>query len=63
MTDPERKEAIVHLILSGLGFDLERELGTYAVTDRRAAPDLPGAMQPATYRRLEAIVTLFAIEV
>jgi hypothetical protein len=63
MTDPERKEVIVRLTLSGLGFDLERNEGRFVVTDRRAALDLPGAMQPTTYRSLEAIVALFSIEV
>jgi hypothetical protein len=62
MTDSERKEAIVRITLSGLGFDMERKLGAYVVTDRRAAIDLPGAMQPTTCQTLEEVVGMFSLE-
>ena len=62
MADPERKEAIVRLTLSGLGFDLERKLGAYVVTHRRAALDLPGVMQPTICQTFDAVIGLFSIE-
>jgi hypothetical protein len=63
MTDPERREAVIRATLSGLGFDLERKSGAYVVTDRRAALDLPGAMQPTTCQTIDAVIGLFSIEV
>jgi hypothetical protein len=63
MTDPERKEALIRATLSGLGFDMERQAGAYVVTDRRAALDLPGAMQPTTCQTLEEVAGMFSIEV
>jgi hypothetical protein len=63
MRNLELEEAIVRATLSGLGFDLERKFGAYVVTDRRAAIDLPGAMQPTTCQTIEEVVGMFSIEV
>jgi hypothetical protein len=43
--------------LSGLGFDLESYMGTYTITDRRAALDLPSAIQPVICQSLEEVAT------
>ena len=59
MADHERREAIIRARLSGLGFDLERQQGHYVVKDRRAAFDLPSALQPTVCDTLGEVITLF----
>jgi hypothetical protein len=48
--------------LDSFGFELEGYMGTYTVADRRAAVDLPSAIQPVVCQSLdEALVIAEAI--
>jgi hypothetical protein len=52
-------EAAVRAALSGLGFVLQREMGTYIITDQRAAMGLSSAAQPVICKSLSDVMDLF----
>jgi hypothetical protein len=61
ISDQERKEANVRATLNSLGFELAGYMGTYRVTDRRAAVDLPSAIQPVVCQSLDEVAQMFSI--
>lgn len=61
ISDQERREANVSATLNCLGFELEGYMGTYRVTDRRAAVDLPSAIQPVVCQSLDEVAQIFSI--
>jgi hypothetical protein len=61
ISDQERKEANVRAALNSFGFELEGYMGTYTVTDQRAAVDLPSAIQPVLCQSLEEVTLIFSI--
>jgi hypothetical protein len=57
----EHKKTVIRATLSGLGFDLIKGLGSYAVIGRRALLGFPTALQPMANAKLDAIIELFSI--
>jgi hypothetical protein len=62
MRSKEHKEAVVQTILSGLGFDLNSEMGNYLVTDRRNLFKLPSATQRVICSSLDEVIKRFRLE-
>lgn len=59
--DRRFKEPTVRAALSGLGYDLQWEMGTYIVSDRRAAIDLKTSFELVSCATLDEVVALFRL--
>lgn len=54
-------EPTVRAALSGLGYDLQWEMGAYVISDRRAAMDLKADFEIVACSTLDEIVALFRL--
>jgi hypothetical protein len=54
-------EATVRAALSGLGYDLQWEMGSYVVSDRRATFELPGSVDMVACASLGEVVQMFRL--
>lgn len=55
------REGTVRAALSGLGYDLQWEMGSYVVSDRRAALKLPGSVELVACGNLDEVVRHFKL--